>query len=80
MIVMAADVGFAAHYLEHGDAAGAGEPVAQRGGEDQEDDVQDGGVVPLDGGLEYLACLPAGMRPSPPKISSVRYPAAAMVA
>src|SRR6202050_3459423 len=56
---MAAGAGFAAHHLEHGDAAGAGEAVAQCRGEDQEDDVQDGGVVTLDGGLDYFG-VPSG--------------------
>src|ERR1017187_8167303 len=41
----------AAHHLEHADAARPDEPVTQRRGEDSEDDVEHGGVIPLDGSL-----------------------------
>jgi putative membrane protein len=41
-------VGFPAHYGEHLPAAGAQQPDDQGGGEDQEGDVEDGGVVPAD--------------------------------
>ena len=41
----------AAHHLEHRDTAAADEPVAHGRGEQQEDDVEHGGVVPLDGSL-----------------------------
>ena len=39
-------VGTAAHHLEHRGAPGTEEPDQQRSGQQQEDDVEDRGVVP----------------------------------
>jgi hypothetical protein len=41
-------VGQAAHHAQHGDPAGADKPNDEPGGEDEEGDVEPGGVVPGD--------------------------------
>jgi uncharacterized cupredoxin-like copper-binding protein len=64
--------GWAAHHPEHGDAAAAHEPVAEGRGGQQEDDVEDGGVVPLDRCLGHLG-VPSGRDEAEPagKVSLV---------
>ncbi len=47
-------VGAAVHHLEHRDSAGSHEPSDQSGGDSQEHDVEDAGVVPAHGGLGDL--------------------------
>lgn len=42
------------HHPKHSRAAGAQEPPDQTSGNQQENDVQDGRVVPLDRGCQYL--------------------------
>jgi hypothetical protein len=53
-------VGGAAHHAQHDDPAGAQEPHDEYGGQDEEGDVEPGGVVPCDALLHYLRVALAG--------------------
>ena len=63
--------GAAAHHLEHGGAAGTDEAYDEGRGKQQEDDVEDGGVVPGDAGVGDFGSPPAGTSPRPPKANSM---------
>ena len=55
--------GAAAHHLEHRGAARADEPYDECRGDQQEDDVEDGGVVPGDAGVGDFGCPIGGDEP-----------------
>src|SRR6516165_8318305 len=73
-------VGRTAHHAQHSEPSGADESDDQRGREEEEDDVQPGGVVPRHAWSGSLALAGLGIRPRPPKTISTTYPAPTMAA